>query len=64
MTYWVVESFPNQGSDSVPSVVGAVKVPLSKILNTYLLQGQYHLADPGAGLQAIYKKCVLGFRQQ
>lgn len=36
MTYWVVESFPNQGVIRSPSVVGPVEVPLSEILNTYL----------------------------
>lgn len=35
-------SFPNQMSGSVPSVVGPVEVPSSKILNTYLLQGQVY----------------------
>lgn len=53
MTYKLVKSFPNQWSGSVPSVVGPVKVPLSKILNTYLLQEQCGLADPGAGLQGV-----------
>ena len=47
MTYELVTSFPSQGSGSVPSVVGPVKVPLSEILDTYLLQGRHHLADPG-----------------